>query len=495
MAPWLLGLTGGLGVMVASSLAFDWPHVSKVAVETKVPVAIDKTPLARTTHFVTSFAPVVKKAAPSVVNISTTRLVKQKPAMDFFNDPMLRRFFGNQFGDHNGRPHSLWEHSLGSGVIVSKDGYILTNNHVVDGATQIKVTLANHKQTYDAKIVGRDPDTDLAVLKINAENLPAATFGDSHQVEVGDVVLAIGSPFGLSQTVTMGIVSAVDRGGMGIEDYENFIQTDAAINPGNSGGALVDMDGRVIGINTAILSRSGGNQGIGFAIPSDLACNIMERLIKYGKINRGYMGVMIQNLTPSLAQAFNVPNQRGALIAEVNPNSAAAAAGLKNGDVIIGFDGKPVTSSRELKLSVGELQPGATVPVKVLRQGKEMTFEVTLKSMPQQGISQTGEQENHAATSALKGVTVTDITSTARSQYNLPPDLTGALVTQVDESSAAYEAGLRPGDVIQQIDNTTIKNAGEAEAATQNLATKHILLRVYSHGASRYMVVNESNTK
>ena len=276
------------------------------------------------------------------------------------------------------------------GIIASQDGYILTNNHVVQGANEIKVALADERTVLDAKIVGTDPQTDVAVIKIEAQKLPAITFTNSDQIEVGDVVLAIGDPFGVGQTVTMGIVSAKDRAGMGIVDYEDFIQTDASINPGNSGGALVDIDGRLVGINTAILSRTGGNQGIGFAVPVNLARYIMERLISDGKVTRGYLGVKIQTLTPELATQLKLSGQTGTLISEVTPNSPAEKAGLKKNDVVIEFDGKGVTDSRHFRLMVAELPPGSKVGVKVFRDGKQQTFTVELGELPSDDLFQSG---------------------------------------------------------------------------------------------------------
>src|SRR6185369_15054355 len=277
------------------------------------------------------------KVAPSVVNVFSTKRVKNAYGPDMFpfsDDPFFRRFFGDQPNrrEFRSQPQTHKEHNLGSGVVVTKDGYILTNNHVVDGADEIKVARDKEKTEYTAKIVGRDPKTDIALLKIDAKDLPFATLADSDKIEVGDVVLAIGNPFGIGQTVTMGIVSATKRGNIGIEDYEDFIQTDASINPGNSGGALVDAEGRVIGINTAILSRTGGNQGVGFAVPINLVRSVMEQLTKEGKVVRGYLGVSIQDITPELARQFNLSSDAaGALVSGVTEKSAAAEAGLKSG--------------------------------------------------------------------------------------------------------------------------------------------------------------------
>src|SRR6266852_5171026 len=375
---WLLVLGTGAAALVVSSRAFDWSLGGPKAVKTTVPILVNEAPVARETRMTSSFAPVVKRVAPSVVNVFTTKTVKNPypEMMPFFDDPFFRRFFGEPFGGEQPRrqPRKFKERSLGSGVIVSKDGYILTNNHVVDGADEVKVSLAKDKKEYSAKIAGRDSKTDIAILKIDAKDLPFVTFADSDKIEVGDVVLALGNPFGIGQTVTMGIVSAIGRGGMHIEDYEDFIQTDAAINPGNSGGALVDAEGRLIGINTAILSRSGGNQGIGFAIPANLARDVMGNLVKDGHVTRGYLGVIIQDVTPALAKEFKLKENSGALVGDVTPDSPAEKAGLKTGDIITEFDGKKVTDSRHLKLEVARVQPGHTASVKVLRDGSTKTF-------------------------------------------------------------------------------------------------------------------------
>ena len=303
-----------------------------------------------------SFAPTVKKVAPAVVRIVTAlRLEELSDLAGKTDDPSCAPCSDKCPGGHSRR--SL-ECGLGSGVIVTEDGYILTNSHLVNGPTEIKVTLQDGRE-FNAKVIGLDPKSDIAVIKINAHHLPIVPLAESHNVQVGDLVLAIGNPFGVGQTVTHGIVSATDRGGMGIEDYESFIQTDAPINPGNSGGALVDVNGHLIGINTAILSRTGGNLGIGFAVPSDLARRVMTDLVKYGYVVRGYLGVEAQNLTPELAKEFNLDRTTGALVAAVVPNGPAARAGLEVGDVITRFDGKPAGDARQLRLAGGR---GQTLP-------------------------------------------------------------------------------------------------------------------------------------
>jgi serine protease Do len=323
-------------------------------------------------------------------------------------DEFFRRFFGNP-GDSRGdsrfrrgqNPSSApRQHGIGSGVLVTKDGYILTNNHVVDGADEVKVALQDGRE-FTAKVIGRDPKTEVAVIKIDANNLPVVPMADSDKVEVGDVVLAVGNPFGIGQTVTTGIVSATGRGGALGLDYEDFIQTDAAINPGNSGGALVDAEGRLIGINTAILSRSGGNMGIGFAIPANLVRDVMDSLIKDGHVTRGYLGVLIQDVNPALAKQFKLSeNTGGALVGDVTPKSPAEKAGLKNGDVILEFNGKKVADSRQLKLQVARTQPGETAPIKILRDGEEETLQVKVKELP--GTDQMAKNDGSKATTTVR---------------------------------------------------------------------------------------------
>jgi serine protease Do len=313
---------------------------------------------------------------------------------------------------------------------------------------------------------------------------------DSDKVEVGDVVLAVGNPFGIGQTVTTGIVSAKGRGNMGL-DYEDFIQTDAAINPGNSGGALVDADGRLIGINTAILSRSGGNQGIGFAIPVNLARDVMQSLIKDGHVTRGYLGVMIQDVTPALAKEFKLKDNTGALVSDVTSKSPAEKAGLKSGDLLVEFNGKKVTDSRHLKLEVARTRPGQTVPVRILRDGAPKTLQVTVKTLPGTETLAKAEDDTHD-TGTLNGVGVADLNEQVRQQFEVPETVKGAIITEVKPDSPAAEAGLRPGDVIQEINRKPVSDAEEAVRLTDTGADKVTLLRVWRDGGSRFVVVDES---
>jgi serine protease Do len=456
-------------------------------------LVVDDRPLTHDVKLSTSFAPNVKLEAPSVVEVEVKIPGKETEANGGMPDnPLFRQFFGNQFSG----PRKMYtppEHGVGSGVIVTKDGYILTNNHVVDNADEVKVTL-NDGREFTAKVIGKDPKSDLAVIKIDAHALPAVTFADSGKSEIGDVVLAIGNPYAIGQTVTMGIISATGRATMGL-DYEDFIQTDAAINPGNSGGALVDAEGRLIGINTAIYSRGGGNQGIGFAIPTDLARGIMVSLIEHGKVTRGYLGVMIQDITPPLAKEFDLKNDQGALVGDVVHNGPADKAGLKDGDVIVAFDGTPVTDSRHLKLEVAGIAPGEKVPVEIVREGSHKTIQVSVKELPDEGqiaSNSTGDNSTKE-TGTLQGVGVGDVDAQAHQQFNIPDHVKGAVVTEVAPDSAAAQAGLKPGDVIMEINHHPVASADDAVKLTERSSTKITLLRVWTGDGSHYMVVDESN--
>jgi len=390
-----------------------------------------------------------------------------------------------------GQLHVPTEHGLGSGVIVSPDGYILTNNHVVNNASEIQVALNDGRQ-FTAKVIGADPQTDVALIKINADNLPALTLADSDKVEIGDVVLAIGNPFGIGQTVTKGIVSAKDRTASGDGD-EDFIQTDAAINPGNSGGALVDTDGRLVGINSAILTRSGGNQGIGFAVPSNLCRWVMDSLVKNGRVERGLLGVMIQNLTPDLAKAFKLDRTTGALVGDVSPGSPADKAGLKSGDVITQFNGQPIQDASQLKLRVAESAPGSTAQLGVNRNGESKTFDVTLGSVPDDKVAKTDGNRGAARREALAGVGVADLDQSTRAELNIPRNVQGAVITEVAPDSPAYEAGLRTGDVITELNRQPVKNAQEAIKDTENPGSSQTLVKVWTKGGSHYLTVDESS--
>ena len=480
---------GGAALFEQNALAKD-----KAA---PVRLQVDETPVQRDKQMVTSFSSVVEKVSPSVVKVYTTFAAKQgRPAAmnPFFDDPMFRRFFGEPM-DREGlrRMPQPKQQGLGSGVIVTKDGYILTNNHVVENADEVRVQVGEGGDEYTAKVVGTDPKTDIALLKIDAKDksFPAVTTADSDQLLVGDVVLAVGNPFGIGQTVTMGIVSATGRATLGLE-YEDFIQTDAAINMGNSGGALVDAEGRLVGINTAILSRTGGNQGIGFAVPVNLARYVMENLIEHGRVVRGYMGVNIQDISPGLAEKFELKDRDGALVAEVTPDSPAAEAGLKNGDVIIEFNGKEVRDSRNLKLQVAQTGPDKQVPVKISRDGKIKELQVKLKEFPQDKALAKGKASPGESSDVTDGITVDDLNPAARQQFNIPNHVKGALVVDVEPDSPGYEAGLRPGDVILEMNRKSVKSSEDAVAMSEGLKDD-VLLRVWSRGGSRFVVLKKTD--
>ncbi len=486
-------LAAGLSAL-HSARAADQPP-AKVA--KSMGLVIDDHALARDARAGVSYAEVVKKVMPSVVKVEVTTAAKESsvdiPGM--LNDPFFRQFFGNQFGNGRQRIVTPPEHGLGSGVIVTKDGYILTNDHVVDDADKVKVTLQDGRD-FTAKVIGKDKESDVAIVKIDAKDLPAITLADSSKIEVGDVVLAVGNPFGLGQTVTMGIISATGRAAMDLK-YQDFIQTDAAINPGNSGGALVDTDGRLIGINTAIFSRSGGSEGIGLAIPTDLAREVMVSLVKDGKVTRGYIGVRLQPLTPALSKQFGLPNDQGALVDEIVPNSPAAKAGLRNGDVIRQFDGKPVADPRHLSLAVANVAPGEKVSLRIWRDGSEKNLDVTVKELPGEAQMAKNSSSHSDANDTLQGVAVSDLNSQTRQQYSIDRKITqGAVVTEVDPSSAAADQGLKAGDVVIEINKQPVKSADDAVKLTTNPKDRVTLLRVWSNvgneWASHYMVVDES---
>jgi len=433
-----------------------------------------------------ALAEVADAVRPAVVNISTTSVqtLENNPFGDMFNDPFFRHFFGDQFGGgHPGQKRKFKSSALGSGVIVSEHGYILTNNHVVKGADEIKVILYD-KREFKGKVVGTDPRTDLAVIKIAAKDLPTLTLGDSARLKTGDVVLAIGNPFGLNQTITMGIVSAVGRSNIGLADFEDFIQTDAAINPGNSGGALVNGSGELVGINTAIFSTSGGYMGIGFAIPSDMAKSVMDSIVKHGKVIRGWLGVSIQNLTPEIAQSLGIKETEGALISGVESKSPADKAGLKRGDLIVGMNGKKIIDSTTLRNVVSSTAPGTKADFKVIRSGKELTITATLGEYTEKKILKKTEYDN-----ALKGVTVQELTPSLRDKLNLPEGLDGVMVSAVSEDSPA-QGLVQEGDVIEEVNRTAVRSAqGFEEIVSKIGARDNVLLLIYRDGGSIYLTL------
>jgi serine protease Do len=488
------------GVLIVAA-AF---HVTLWGKDNGPGIKVETTPVNRDAKLGTSFAPVIKHAAASVVSIYTTRFVREQET------PQLGQFFGGQVpdfripdGNNDAPERTLKERGLGSGVIVSPDGYILTANHVVDGADEIKVAVADNKKPFSAKVVGKDEATDVAILKIEAGNLPAITLADSDQLEVGDVVLAIGNPFNVGETVTMGVVSGLGRNGLGISHYEDFIQTDAAINPGNSGGALVDAEGRLVGINTAIRTETGGYQGIGYAVPVNLARHVMELLISSGKVTRGYLGITLQDLTPGLAEAFNLPDQNGALIGDVLPSSPADKAGVKSGDVIVALNGKNVGDASSLQLAISESAPGSVAALKLIRDGKAKTITVALGELLPTGGMRLNSRENqidaqpHSSTDALDGVEVADLDAQIRRQLRIPPGVQGAVVANVDENSNSAEAGLEPNDLILEINRQPVPDADGAIKLCEKAKGDQIFLKVWRRNgqASGTRFLSVDNTK
>jgi serine protease Do len=477
-------LLGALVVSVANT------HRVPVFLDTAHAASVDQGPL-------TSFAPIVKRAMPAVVNISSSKVVKQQaPSGGMFDDPFFRQFFGGRMPQQE-QPRSQRATSLGSGVVVSPDGYILTNNHVVEGATDVKVSFAN-KEEYPAKIVGTDKYTDIAVLKIDKGGLATLPFADSAKAEVGDVVLAIGEPFGLGQTVTMGIISAKGRGGLGIERFEDFIQTDAAINRGNSGGALIDTRGDLVGINTAILSgETGGNQGIGFAIPANLARNIMDQILKKGKVTRGFMGIVPQELTPEMAKAFGMPNAHGVAIAQVEPGSPAEHAGLKTGDVITAVNANPVADVNTFRLQIAGFAPNTKVQLKVERGGQSMDVPVTLGEFnleaENRGEGQGNGLPGGGEKGALRGVSVQALTASIRHELQLPDNSTGVVITDLEDDSPAAAAGLQQGDVITQVNRRPVASVEEFNRAVREGASRESTLLLVKRGQGTQFVVVPNN--
>ena len=428
-------------------------------VQAAIPTEMDGTPLP-------SLAPMLEQSMPAVVNISTSTNVRiqENPLM---NDPVFRRFFNMP-----NNPQQQQKNSLGSGVIIDKDqGYVLTNNHVIDKADKITVTLSDGRQ-FSAKLLGTDPEADVAVIQIHADNLTALKVANSNQLKVGDFVVAIGNPFGLGQTVTSGIVSALGRSGLGIEGYEDFIQTDASINPGNSGGALVNLRGEFIGMNTAILAPNGGNVGIGFAIPSNMAVRIMESLVQHGEVRRGLLGVTTQDLTPELIKAFSLKGQYGAVVSRVDSGSPAEKAGIEPGDIIVAVNGQEIRNgSSQIRTAIGLLQIGDTANIEILRGEERKTVNAVI-GKPKH--VQFGGDKLHPA---LSGTTLGE-TSKQQSE--------GVLIEKVDPKSVAWKHGLRAGDIIITANRFRIKNLDEFK---QVVNAKAPLLINLQRGGEAFFVV------
>jgi serine protease Do len=431
-----------------------------------------------------AFSEIASSLSPSVVNISTTKVVKRE-ATPFFEDPFSEFF--SPFRDFR-MPKKWKEQSLGSGVIVSADGYIITNNHVIEQADEIRVTLVD-KRSFKAKIIGADNKADVAIVKIDADNLYPVQWGDSDKLQVGEFVLAVGNPFGLSHTVTMGIISAVGRANVGIADYEDFIQTDAAINPGNSGGPLVNTKGELIGINTAIFSRSGGYQGIGFAVPSNMARLVMDQLIQKGKVTRGWLGVTIQEITPELSQKFGLRSAKGALIGDVAKGSPAEKAGLQRGDVILEFNGKNISDVGNLRNMVAQSKVGAKIPITVMRSGKEYSTTVITAELPKDlAEAAPGNIPEDTAFEGLSGLTVIELTGEISRQLGLSGNEKGVVVVRVDPGSSIEDTGLKKGDVIQEIDRKKITGLDDYTRIMADLRPGETVLLFVNRGGQKFYV-------
>lgn len=431
-----------------------------------------------------AFSDIASSVSPAVVNISTTKVVRRE-IMPFFEDPFSDLL--NPFRDFR-MPKKWKEQSLGSGAIVSPDGYIITNNHVVEQADEIKVTLLD-KRSFKAKIIGADSKTDVAVIKVDAKDLPTIQWGDSDKLKVGEFVLAIGNPFGLHHTVTMGIISAVGRANVGIADYEDFIQTDAAINPGNSGGPLVNIKGELIGVNTAIFSKSGGYQGIGFAVPSNMVRSVMDQLERKGKVTRGWLGVTIQELTPELSQKFGLKITKGALVGDIAKGSPAEKAGIKRGDILLEFNGKKVKDVGNLRNMVAQSKVDSEVSLTVLRGDKEYLFKVVIAELPKDIAEMVpGGALEDSAIDGLDGLNVIDLTKEITRQLGLHKDEKGVVVVKVEPGSAAEEAGIRKGDVIQEIDRKKIEGLNNYNKIVSGIKSGDTVLLFINRGGKKFYV-------
>ncbi len=466
---------------LTASHASDAP--SPIAIPAAIPVAVN-TPT-------NGFTEVAKQVTPAVVNITTVMTEKVSEgfsAPDELRDRM-EEFFGKPFGPRGRGPSDPFgnqgpRRGQGSGVIISSDGYILTNNHVIAKAREVNVTLPD-KREFTGKIIGADPKTDLAIVKINAIDLPAVSWGDASRLQVGEYVLAVGNPFGLNSTVTLGIVSAVGRGHMGITQYEDFIQTDAAINPGNSGGALVNTKGELVGINTAIFSQTGGYQGVGFAVSTTMARPIYESLVSTGKVVRGYLGIGIQDLNQDLAKSFNIKDSKGALISDVKEEGPAEQAGLKQGDVIIEYHGTPVDDGMALQRLVTRTSVGTIVPLKLIRDGHEREMTVRIGEQPDE--AKVAKVERAETDSALSGLAVEDLDPAISRELGLHGKR-GVVVTRVAPESGAEKAGLMPGDVIREINRQPIRSVKDFEKVSSDVKKGgNVLILVNRRGNSLFL--------
>jgi Do/DeqQ family serine protease len=475
-AGWLTG--GGLAAALVGLITFGGWRTADVAATPQVAVtapAPSVTPHAP----VTSYAPVVDKVAPAVVTIRVEKRAQPMPTS-------MDQDLGDLFGFRIPRQPRGRERGLGSGVIVQPNGYILTNNHVVEGAETVKVELPD-RRVLDGKVIGTDPPSDLAVVKVETSGLPVLPLGDSDRVRVGDVVLALGNPLGVGQTVTQGIISGKGRRTSG-DGFEDFLQTDAAINQGNSGGALVNLNGELVGINSQILSPSGGNIGVGFAIPANMARNVMDQLIADGRVQRSRLGVTAQTLTADLAESLKLSSVRGALVSAVEPGSPAERAGVRQGDVIIEVDGQPIDDSNALRNEIAGMKPGSVAKVTVLRDGERRTIDATLAELPASKDAQLRDGDDAPARGKF-GMSVQPLTPEIAAQLDLPRATKGVVVTDLDPAGVAADSGLQEGDVIQKVGSTPVASGAELRAALDAQGTRPALVLVNRHGTTLFFTL------
>ena len=479
----MMGLALVSGALIWGNHSLTASYASSALSQTAMPVAV--APPA------TGFTEIARLVTPAVVNITTVMTEKVSDGFavpDELRDRM-EEWFGKPFEPRGRGPADPFEHrgprkGQGSGVIISSDGYILTNNHVIAKAREVNVTLPD-KREFKGKIVGADPKTDLAVVKINAQDLPAVLWGDASKLQVGEYVLAVGNPFGLNSTVTLGIVSAVGRGHMGITQYEDFIQTDAAINPGNSGGALVNTKGELVGINTAIFSQTGGYQGVGFAVSTTMARPIYESLVNTGKVVRGYLGIGLQDLNHDLAKSFGIKDAKGALISDVKEGSPAEKAGLKQGDVIIGYHDTLVGDGVMLQRLVTRTAVGTKVGLKIIRDGRER--ELTVKVGEQPDETKIAKTEPSEPDSVLSGLVIEDLDQETATELGIKGKR-GVVVMQVEPDSGAERAGLMPGDVIREINRQPVMSVNDFKKVSSNVKKGgHVLILVNRRGNSLFL--------
>ncbi len=516
MRSWIANLKSKLGrhlvvpilaiAMVGSFVTYDFVKAipAKAAMAGPTATALEDSSVGALLSLDQAMETLAARVTPAIVNVTVTSRGKANMAdgelPDGLQDSPFGQFFGQQFGQQFGRQmrpqQPRVEHGLGSGVIISPDGYIVTNNHVVDGATDVRVTMSD-RRILPAKVVGTDPLTDLAVIKVDGKNLPNAPWGDPPKLHPGQTVLAFGNPFGFRFTVTRGIVSALNRPNPSSDDARKpgqFIQTDAAINPGNSGGPLVNARGEVVGINTFLISPSGSFSGMGFAIPTQIVRPTVEKLIQFGKVTHGYMGIGISDVTPENSRFFHMDSAAGAVVTQVEPDSPGAKAGLKVGDVITQLDGDEVSDAGALQVVVGQKNPGTTVHLQVMRDGKSVAAPVTLEAMGSR--DRTGKETSDAGHGKPRwGVGLGDITPDVRQQLQAPETLHGAVIEQVQPGSPADNAGLQSGDVIVEVDRKPVQNAAEVQKALSSVPKgQDALVLVWSNGGNTFRVLHSTES-